>query len=147
MTAETIAGRLRRFLLLMTTVSFLVVLVELVLEEHTKETLQFVPFALCAIGLIAVTAVLVRPLGSTLLALRVSMVIVALGGFVNIAVHLLENVSFEQEIRPNATTNAVIGEAIKGAAPLLAPGALIFAAMLALATTYYHPALAKSSGS
>src|SRR4051812_13324404 len=53
-----IESRMRRFLLILTIFVFLATLVELVLEEHTKETLQFVPFALCAAGLIAVVVAL-----------------------------------------------------------------------------------------
>ncbi|MBI1259958.1 MAG: hypothetical protein GC204_21020 [Chloroflexi bacterium] len=141
---ETVEGRLRRFLLLLTITVFLATLVELILEEHTKETLQFIPFFLCALGLIAVTAALLRPQRKTLLVLRVSMIIVALGGVVGVATHLLNNYEFEQEIRPTAALADLIVATLKGANPLLAPGVLIFGALIALLATYGHPALAKT---
>jgi uncharacterized membrane protein len=141
MTTEAVNNRIRRFLLLLSTFALLATLTELWLAEHTKETLQFIPFILCGGGLIALAAALLSPQKSTLLLLRVIMTIVALGGLVGTGVHLLRNFEFEREIRPNAAVGDVLMPALKGAAPLLAPGTLIFAALLALAATYYHPAL------
>src|SRR4051794_36201457 len=118
---ESVEGRLRRFLLLLTIMVFLATLAELILEEHTKETLQFIPFFLCAIGLIAVIAALLRPQRKSFLALRVSMIIVALGGMTGVAIHLINNYQFEQEIRPNSALSDLIVATLKGANPLLAP--------------------------
>lgn len=133
--------RLRQFLLLLTGFSLLATLVELVLEEHTGETLQLVPFALCGMGLAAVAAVLLRPGRSSLRALRIVMIVVGLGGVIGAGIHLLKNYQFEQEIRPNAAATELVMHTLQGAAPLLAPGVLLFAALVALAATYYHPAL------
>lgn len=141
MTSAQIDVRLRQFLLLLTMLIFLATLGELVLQEHTGELIQWVPFVLCGLGLVAVGMFLRRPTLSTLRLLRAIMLAVAAGGFLGITEHLLENFSFEQEIRPAATFIDTVGKAIKGAAPLLAPGVLIFAALLALAATYYHPAI------
>lgn len=55
--------------------------------------------------------------------------------------HIEHNLAFELEIRPNATTGDVFFEALSGANPLLAPGILGLAAIVALAATYYHPQL------
>ncbi|MDQ3928868.1 MAG: hypothetical protein M3328_06945 [Chloroflexota bacterium] len=60
-----------------------------------------------------------------------------------VGVAFLENFAFEREIRPAAPTGDVLMAAIKGASPLLAPGILLFAALLGLAATYYHPALGE----
>lgn len=143
MTAARIEGRLRRMLLVLAGLVFTATLVELVLEEHTKETLQFVPFVLCVVGLLAVISALARPGARTLLALRWTMVVVALGGMFGAFIHLRGNLLFEQEIRPNAETGELIVAMLKGAAPLLAPGILMFGALIALAATYYHPSLGK----
>ena len=51
---------------------------------------------------------------------------------------------FELDIRPGATISAVLGDALKGAAPLLASGIMAMAAIVALTGTYYHPALVKT---
>lgn len=145
MTAETIDLRLRRFLLMLTGFIFLGTFGELILEEHTKETLQFVPFILCVIGFISVAAVLLRPQRSTVLALRITMVVVALGGLLGMGIHLLNNYEFEQEIRPNTALGDLLINTLKGANPLLAPGILAFAAIVALVATYYHPSLARQN--
>jgi hypothetical protein len=141
MTPELIADRLRRFLLVLAAFALLTTLAELWLVEHTQETLQWIPFILCGIGLVTIVAALLRPGNLTLITLRVAMAIVALGGLVGVGVHLLKNLEFEQEIRPNAATGTLLMNALKGAAPFLAPGALVFAALLALAATYRDPRL------
>jgi hypothetical protein len=143
MSADAIVARLRLFLLSLSFLSLVVTLTELLLEEHYQELLQLIPFVLGGAGLLALVAALLRPGRATLLALRGVMAGVALGGIIGTGIHLLENAEFAQEIRPNAALGAVLGEALKGAAPLLAPGALIFAALLALAATYYHPLLSS----
>lgn len=143
MNADVVEYRLRNFLLVVTLFVLLVTLVELVLEEHTGEPVQWIPFVLCGLGLIAVLAALLRPQRSTLLALRFVMTLVALGGVLGIGLHVVNNFAFELEIRPNAAVGDVVMDALKGANPLLAPGILIFAALLALAATYYHPAFGQ----
>ncbi|MEZ4671051.1 MAG: hypothetical protein R3E39_24365 [Anaerolineae bacterium] len=140
MSART-ENRLRQFLLLLTGLTLGSTLVELVLQDHNKELLQWVPFILCVIGGIAVLGVLLRPQRRTILAMRVTMVIVGLGGAIGSAIHLFENFQFEQEIQPTAAAGELIVKTLKGAAPLLAPGVLVFAALLALAATYAHPVL------
>jgi hypothetical protein len=143
---ERIEDRLRRTLLLLVALVFPGTVAELILEEHTKETLQWIPFILCAAGFMVVIAVLLRPERATLLALRVVMVIVAGGGLLGMGLHLLNNYEFAHEIRPNAASTDLILPALKGANPLFAPGILVFAAVVALAATYYHPALRRPSG-
>lgn len=141
-----IETRLRRFLLALTLLVFVATTIELVLEEHTEEPLQLVPFVLCAAGLLAVGGALLRPERRTLLTLRIVMVIVALGGMLGAGIHLINNYQFEQEIRPAAALADLIVPTLKGANPLLAPGILIFGALIGLAATYYHPALGKRAG-
>ena len=141
MTERNTEGRIRRLILLLAALVLLAVLAELWLVDHTGDWLQLVPFALSALGLVAVAAAALRPGKPTLVALRVIMALVAVGGVVGIGTHLLENLAFEQEIRPNSTLWAALTAGFKGAAPMLAPGILIFAALLAFVATYRHPAL------
>jgi hypothetical protein len=143
MTRDGVEGRLRRFLLLVTASIFLAMPVELVLEEHTKDTLQLIPFMLCGVGLFTVVAALVRPQKTTLLALRGAMLLVGFGGLLGMGLHLLSNFEFEREIRPNAAMGDAFINTLKGANPLLAPGILVVAALIAVAATYYHPALVR----
>jgi hypothetical protein len=90
---------------------------------------------------LAVVAALFRPNRATLLVLRGVMGLVTLGGLFGVYEHLEHNLAFELEIRPTATVTAVLMEALKGASPLLAPGILALTALIAIAATYYHPAL------
>jgi len=133
-------GRIRQLVLALSGLVFLATLTELVLEEHTQELLQLIPFVLCGVGLVALAVAFYRPQRVTLFALRAAMTVVGIGGLVGIGIHLWENLSFEREIRPNAATIDALFAALKGAAPLLAPGALTFAALLAIVATYRHPA-------
>ncbi len=140
-----VENRLRQWLFIITAFVFLGTPVELLLHEHTGETLQRIPFFLCAAGLIAVVAVLIRPQRITVRAVRVIMPVVAAGGLLGMGLHLFNNVAFEQEIRPSAEASEALLAGLKGGNPLFAPGILVFAAVVALAATYYHPALGKRS--
>jgi len=141
--AERIADRLRRFLLIVAAASCLGIAAELWLAEHTDEAIQWLPFVLCGLGFVVCVAALLRPERWTLVGLRLVMIPVALGSLLGVWEHLERNLEFAHELRPTATTSAALLEAIYGAAPLLAPAALALIAVLALAATYYHPALGK----
>jgi hypothetical protein len=69
------------------------------------------------------------------------MIPVALGSLLGVYEHIEGNIGLLLEVTPNATTAKIISEALGGANPLLAPGMLALAAVLAVAATYYHPAL------
>ncbi|MEO8612890.1 MAG: hypothetical protein ABI690_33660 [Chloroflexota bacterium] len=142
---ETVIARLRTFLLALAGFTFFATIIELLLENHTKEVLQYVPFVLCLIGFVAIAAALLSPGRGSVFRLRIAMVIVGLGGIIGMGIHMFENFTFEQDIRPNEAFLDTLLPTLKGAAPLLAPGVLVFAAIVALAATYYHPALAKAT--
>ena len=57
--------------------------------------------------------------------------------------HLDGNIDFQREIDPSAPASDMLLSVLGGANPLLAPGILSVAAVLAIAATYHHPALAK----
>src|SRR4051794_23321439 len=102
MTGEAITGRLRRWLLLLAAGAFLATLGELWMENHGQQPHQFIPWILCLGGLLALVLALVRPGKATITALRLVMVVVGLGGLGGIAVHLLENLSFQRDVHPTA---------------------------------------------
>lgn len=141
MNAKIIEHRLRTFLLLLSGFICLGIPVELWLTEHFQEPLQFIPFILCAVGFVAITAVLFYPQRTTITALRGVMAITAVGGLFGMVEHIEENMGFIAEIQPNLTGTAALMEALKGAAPLFAPGILGVVALMAIAATYYHPVL------
>jgi hypothetical protein len=141
MRTTTVEQRLRTFLLVLAGWMCIGTVVELALAEHTETLVQLAPFVLCGVGLIAVVAALLRPRRATLLALRGVMGLLMLGSLFGMYEHVENNLAFELEMRPSAAVSDVWFEALKGAAPLLAPGILALAAIIAIAATYEHPAL------
>ncbi len=141
MTDATLVGRYRRFLLAVAAALFAATPAELVLAEHYGDWKQWMPFALCALGLAAVGWVWRRPRRGSVNALRGTMLTVAVGSAVGVFLHLRANYLFERDIRPAASAGQVLWEALFGASPLLAPGILVLAAVLAWAATLAHPAL------
>lgn len=143
MSADAILTRMRRFLLLLSGLLQAATVVELIFIGHT-DGIQLLPFGLCAVGLLVVVLAWRQPQRRTLLGLRVGMAPVALGGFFGVYEHVANNISFLLETNPAATTAKIITKALGGANPLLEPGMLTLAAVLAIAATYYHPALTVS---
>jgi len=141
MTAKTVEERLRLFLLGLSGAMCLGTIVELWLAEHTEQLLQLLPFILCGLGLAAVIAVLLRPGRSTIWALRFVMGLAAFGSLVGVYEHVASNLEVVREVNPNLAWADALWTATHGAAPLLAPGILVLAALMAIAATYYHPAL------
>ena len=143
MFTTTVEGRFRTFLLVLAGCICIGTVVELWLTEHTDGPLQLLPFLLCGAGLLTVIVALLRPRQWTLLGLRLVMALLLAGSLLGIFHHIDGNYHFELEMRPNATASEVWIDALKGANPILAPGVLGLAAVLALASTYAHPALAR----
>jgi hypothetical protein len=135
--------RLRQFLLVTSALIFAGTLVELWLTNHMETFVQLIPFALCGLGLVAVCAALLSPHRAALLCLRACMLLVALGSLFGVYQHLANNFGFESELHPKASTGEHLLGALSGANPMLAPGILSLTAALAIAATYYHPALSK----
>lgn len=135
--------RLRVFLLGLAGFMCAGTVVELLLAKHTETAIQLIPFVLCGLGLIAVIAALLRPRRGTLVALRVVMGLLIAGSLLGVYEHVEHNLEFALEIRPNAALSDIWFKGLSGANPLLAPGILSLAAVIAIAATYYHPALGK----
>ncbi|MCO6450092.1 MAG: hypothetical protein J5I90_04815 [Caldilineales bacterium] len=145
MDEKTTLNRIRQFLLIMAAAVFIVTPIELIFSEHFDSLPQYIPFVLCALGLVAVALVWLRPVRSRLLGLRVIMAVIVFGSLFGGWEHLESNLEFAQEIKPAASMATVFIDALFGAAPLLAPGILAFGALLAIAATYNHVALRKTN--
>lgn len=143
MNAATFERQMRRFLLIIVECLCVGTVVELWLEKHIKETNQLIPFVLCAVGFVCVLAVQIRPNPTTIGVLRIVMIAVILGSLLGGGLHLATNYEFQVEMRPNQSTIDSFFAAFMGTAPVLAPGMLGLAGVLALAATYYHPALGR----
>ena len=145
MSTELILQRLRLFLLALSGALCVGTIVELSLIGHWEDLPQFLPFILCTLGLGVVVAMLLRPQARTIRVLRWIMGITFAGSLFGVFEHIEHNFSFALEIQPNATVGQIFFDALGGANPLLAPGMLAVAAMLAMAATYYHPSMETPS--
>lgn len=136
MSDQQLVQRFRQFLLLLAAFMAAGTILELLLEEHTGEPLQWLPFILCGVGLVVIGGLLARPQQRTIQALRLVMIPVGLGGLLGMVEHLESNLAFAAEIQPNVPAGEHLLQALTGANPLLAPGILTLIAIVALAATY-----------
>lgn len=136
MNAVEVLRRLRWFLLVLALLILFGTVLELILVEHTEDAVQWVPFVLCGLGSLSLLTYIIRRTRTTKLLLRLLMAIVFLGSFFGVYQHVSNNVAFEKEIHPNAATRDLVMKGLGGANPLLAPGMLGLAALLAFAATY-----------
>jgi len=143
-TPEQILLRLRRFLLVLSAVHLGGTVAELWMVEHTEDPVQFVPFVLCGLGALAAVAVLLRPRRATVWALRASAGLLVLGSLLGGYLHVEGNAALQREINPGAAGMDAVMGALGGPNPLLAPGVLAIAGVIALAATYRHPALSPA---
>lgn len=141
MSADLILARLRHFLLGLAAFICVGTMVELALAKHWEGLVQLLPFLLAGLSLVTIGAVLMKPTQGRLRFLRWITAITLAGSLFGVYEHLEHNIAFALEIRPNAVVSDVFLAALTGGNPLLAPGILAFMAVLALAATYYHPAL------
>lgn len=138
MNATETLRQLRRFLLVLSIVLFVGALAELWLVGHTEDTLQWAPFVLSIGGAIVAGLFLVAPGAGTSRVLRAWMLLVFLGTLVGIYLHVEGNFNFEREIAPQTPASQLIWKSLEGGNPLLAPGVLAVAGILAVAATYRY---------
>lgn len=145
MNAQQVNARLRAFLFITAALLCVGTVIELSLTEHTDEPIQFVPFILSVLAFVCIVFVMLKPTRGTLFTLRGVMGALVLGSLVGVYEHLASNWEIVTETKPNLAANAMFWEAVRGAAPMLAPGILVLVAALAIAATYEHPALNQPS--
>lgn len=128
--------RLRRFLLWTAGFIWLGSIAELLLTEHTGEWIQYVPFVVCAVGVVAVGAVLRVHTAQTRRLLRLTGIVAILASAVGAWKHYEANLELELEIHATASRLSSMWEALFGASPFLAPGILALAGVLAIAALW-----------
>jgi hypothetical protein len=141
MSSALILSRLRRFLLGLSVLLFVGTVIELWLTNHMENSVQLIPFGLCGLGFVAVVVLLLHPRRTSVLSLRLCMGVLILGGLFGIYEHLENNFGFQREIDRTAPTSEILLASFRGPNPLLAPGILAVAAVLAIAATYHHPSM------
>ena len=75
---------------------------------------------------------------------RVVMLALVTTGVYGVFLHYDENVTFERELSPDATGFDLIWMALRGATPILAPGAFVQLGLLGLILVHDHPALRRA---
>lgn len=134
-------GRLRRLLLALVGIGILGLEAELLLLEHVEDLSQWIPVVSLAVGLVLTVAVWMRPGRGTLRAFRAVCALFVAAGVLGVYLHMDGNVEFARESEPSLAGLPLLWEALKGATPALAPGALAQLGLLGLALAYRHPAL------
>lgn len=134
----TVEQELRSILLGFSALAYVGAVIELVFIGHYESFIQVIPFILSGLGLLICIWMWVSPGKKAARTLRFTSVIIALGGLFGIYEHLMNNLEFEMEIHPEYSFGTAFWEALGGATPLIAPGILVFAALLAIASTWKH---------
>jgi hypothetical protein len=133
---------IRRLLLALVAIGATGLEVELLLLEHWDSTVQYTPLVLLGVVLAAVLLVWRRPSSATVRFFQVVMGLCVVAGVVGIVLHYRGNVEFELEHEPLHGWK-LFWEAIRGATPALAPGAMAQLGLLGLVYCYRHPALRR----
>jgi hypothetical protein len=141
MDSDHILAKLRQFLLIIAAGVFVMTVTDLFFLSHWKLTIQFLPFALCALGLITLAFAYFRPTPKTLRVLRWCLFLIAACSFIGFYEHMSHNYSFWLKIKPAATAFELIKATLGGANPILAPGILMLGAVIGLMAIYKHPLL------
>ena len=139
MVPTSVDGRIRGWLLALSAIIFPVTVIELYLTEHFEDTQQYIPFVVSGLGFAAVVLFALLRNKPMMWVLRLVMVAVIGASLLGMYYHLSGNFAFELDIRPNATRDEVVMDALRGANPLLAPGILAIAGLISLIATYEFP--------
>jgi hypothetical protein len=117
---------------------------ELVFLEHTAGLSQLIPMVLFVMSLLVLAWHALERKSASLRAFQITMLLFVAGGLLGGALHFRFNWEFELEGNPEMARMELFSKAMKGAAPSLAPGAMIQLGLLGLIYTLKHPALQQS---
>ena len=117
--------------------------VELLLLEHFEDWRQMIPLGLIACALLVLVWHGVSRGPASVQVLQVLMLVFIMAGVLGLTLHYGGNAEFELEMYPDRAGFELFREAMMGATPALAPGAMIELALIGLAYTYRHPRLAR----
>ena len=136
---------LRKLLLLTLIVSVVGTLVELLLLEHFEDAWQWAPIALLGASLLTLGGHALERGPKSLNVLRGLMVLCMISGLLGLILHYRGNVEFELEMYPDLAGWKLFRDAMMGATPALAPGAMLQIGLVGLAWTFRHPAYTSTT--
>lgn len=108
---------------------------ELFFLEHYEDVKQFIPFGAAALGVLTGGWYAARPGPESTRAFRAVLVLFAVTGVVGVFLHYRGNVEFEIERDATLRGLALFWESLRGATPALAPGTMVFLAMIGYGAT------------
>jgi hypothetical protein len=135
----------RRAMLALVHLGMLGLIAELYLLEHTDSATQWIPLVSLGVGLITGISVALAPTPRRLRVFQAVMAVFVAAGLLGLVLHLRGNLEFELENDPSLRGARLVWEALRGATPALAPGALVQLGLLGLVYTIRHPALTKGT--
>lgn len=115
--------------------------VELLFLNHTNGLAQLVPLVLLVMSLLVLAWHGLERKSASVRAFQITMLLLVAAGVLGTVLHYRANEEFELEGNPDAKGIALLSKALTGAAPALAPGAMIQLGLLGLVYTFRHPAL------
>lgn len=134
--SESVLALARRVILIILLVGMVGILMELLLLEHFEDVLQLIPLILVGFGLVSLVWHARSPHRTSTRVVRIVMVLFLVSGVLGVYLHYRGNVEFERERRPQAGGWTLFREAMMGATPALAPGAMVQLGLLGLLYTY-----------
>jgi hypothetical protein len=134
---------LRRLLLAIVAFTAVGLVPELVLLKHYESVWQLVPLVLLVLTLAATAVAWRRPSARSLQVFRAMMGLCLLAGVAGVILHGKGNLEWALERDASLHGWPLIWKILRGATPLLAPGAMAQLGLLGLLYTYHHPALER----
>jgi len=146
MPAKNATGeRLRTFLLFVLLIGASGTGTELLLLGHYEDWWQRIPLVGLGVSVALTVWILVRPSARAIKALQVLGILFLATGAVGFGLHFKGNVEFELELHSSTSGLVLVWEALRGAFPALAPGAMAQLGLLGLAACYRHPLLPRGN--
>ena len=103
---------------------------ELLFLEHYEDVNQLIPFGVSALGLLTGGWYAWRDDEASRRAFRAVLLLFAVTGVAGVFLHFRGNVAFEMERDETLSGLALVWESLRGATPALAPGTMIFLALI-----------------
>jgi hypothetical protein len=118
---------------------------ELLFLGHIIGVDQLIPVVLLVMSFLVLVWHGIERKSASLRAFQITMILLLAAGFLGTGFHYWANEKFELEAEPNMKGMALLSKVMTGAAPALAPGAMIQLGLLGLIYTFRHPALGQQS--
>ncbi len=131
----------RGALLIILAVGLIGLLAELLLIDHVEDPWQRLPIFLIIASLIILSWHVAERSALSVRFLQGTMALCIVAGGLGLLLHFNGNIAFELEMQPAASGWPLFREALKGATPTLAPGAMVQVGLIGLAYAFRHPVL------